>query len=317
MYNVLYNIYLLLPSVTLLVLIVAYFIKKKRNKAVSETLPNESAEIFEIDGKINLFRIINNEYKKYISEIDIVGKIVTIIGSILYLVLALLISIVILLESDSKVFTLLLILAIVFIIYFLIGSILFVLDYTFTTLQHIEDKSLSDFVTIAFLEIVIAIPIIFLEEAFEVLPLIRIVMFVTYLLNYFLVMIAMIEILKDPAKVAGNISESENKAKSKRIYITTIILVISSIVVNLYILVVGAYWIQHYEAYRGLCEMKYVNWSLFYYTIISFTTVGYGDITPATPLSQFVSIIISITSVLCLVIFVGTAVSYFKEKSES
>ena len=69
MYNVLYNIYLLLPSVTLLVLIVAYFIKKKRNKAVSETLPNESAEIFEIDGKINLFRIINNEYKKYIISI--------------------------------------------------------------------------------------------------------------------------------------------------------------------------------------------------------------------------------------------------------
>ena len=49
------------------------------------------------------------------------------------------------------------------------------------------------------------------------------------------------------------------------------------------------------------------------YTMISFTTIGYGDISPAIFESQIVAIIIAITSVLCLIVFVSSVLS---EKNE-
>lgn len=51
------------------------------------------------------------------------------------------------------------------------------------------------------------------------------------------------------------------------------------------------------------------KWNLLYYTIISFTTIGYGDICPTTVESQAVAILISITSVICLIIFVSSLLS--------
>lgn len=44
---------------------------------------------------------------------------------------------------------------------------------------------------------------------------------------------------------------------------------------------------------------------LFYYVVISFTTIGYGDVTPLTDKAILVSILIAITSVIFLVIFIN------------
>lgn len=315
--SILYNIYSLMPSATLLGLIITHFVKKKRNKTVSESLSNASDEIFVLNEKLNPFQIIIEEYKKYIRGTHIVERVLSVIGVIVYMGLALLINLVFWSERLHFLWPILvsiaITVAIMAVMFVVMGIILFVSDYTINTLRQIKDRSLSNFVTIAFFEILISLPNIYLGAVYGTPQWIRIVLFVTYFTNYILLMIAMFMILKDPAKVAGNISDSENKEKSKRIYITTIILEIVAIVTNLYMLAMGTYWIQCFNAYNGLCKMKHVNWALFYYTVISFTTVGYGDITPATPLSQFVAIIISITSVLCLVIFVGTAISYAKE----
>lgn len=316
--NILYNIYSLMPSLALISLVIAYFVKKKRNKTVSESLSNSSDEIFDHNGKFNLFQIIIEEYKKYIRGTHIVEKILSVIGVTAYMGLVLLVNLVIWRERVSLLLTIFLSIVITAIImavmYIIMGLILFVSDYTMNTLRHIKDKSLSDFVTIAFLEIVMSFPNFFLGEVFKTPLWIRIVMLATYFVNYILIMIAMFMILKDPAKVAGNIIDSENEEKSKKIYISTIILVLISIVLNLYMLVLGTYWIQCFDAYNGLCKMKSASWSLFYYTIISFATVGYGDITPTTFLSQLASIIISITSVLCLVVFINIVVSFVNEK---
>lgn len=75
--------------------------------------------------------------------------------------------------------------------------------------------------------------------------------------------------------------------------------------------------------YLGVCFISsnesewYTNnssyFDLFYYTIITFTTIGYGDICPVSPIAKFLSIIISCTSVLCLTIFISSVLSY-KEK---
>ena len=49
---------------------------------------------------------------------------------------------------------------------------------------------------------------------------------------------------------------------------------------------------------------------LFYYTIITFATVGYGDISPVSPVAKFMSIVISMTSILCLTVFLSSVLSY-------
>ncbi len=324
--SILYNIYSLMPSIALLGLIIAFPIKKKRNKTVSESLSNASDEIFNLNGKFNLSLIIKEEYKKYIRGSHKVERILSGIGVLAYAGLVLLVNAVFWSErfsylgikkwleiSGTVIVTTVITVFVMTVMYYFMGIILFVSDYTMNTLRQIKDKSLSDFVTIAFLEIVMSLSNIFFDLKLKTYLWIRIVLFVTYFINYILLMIVMFMILKDPAKVAGNISDSENKEKSKKIYITTIILEMVAIVTNLYMLVLGTYWIQCFNAYNGLCGMKHVKRALFYYTVISFTTVGYGDITPVTPLSQFVSITISITSVVCLGTFVGKAFSYAKE----
>ena len=52
---------------------------------------------------------------------------------------------------------------------------------------------------------------------------------------------------------------------------------------------------------------------LFYNTIITFATVGYGDISPVSPVAKFMSIIISMTSILCLTVFISSVLSYKNE----
>lgn len=51
------------------------------------------------------------------------------------------------------------------------------------------------------------------------------------------------------------------------------------------------------------------NFDLFYYTVIAFTTIGYGDIVPNSIPSKIIAIIIAFTSVFCLILFVSSMLS--------
>ena len=51
-----------------------------------------------------------------------------------------------------------------------------------------------------------------------------------------------------------------------------------------------------------------------YYTIITFSTIGYGDIYPISPVAKFMSMVISLTSFICLTIFVSSILSYKNDK---
>ena len=47
------------------------------------------------------------------------------------------------------------------------------------------------------------------------------------------------------------------------------------------------------------------NFDLLYYTVVTFTTIGFGDISPVSVEAKFMAILISFTSIICLTIFLG------------
>lgn len=79
-----------------------------------------------------------------------------------------------------------------------------------------------------------------------------------------------------------------------------------------------------FSLYLGVCFINsgdigvYTNnptyYDLFYYTIITFSTIGYGDICPISPVAKFMSMVISLTSFICLTIFVSSILSYKSEQ---
>lgn len=91
------------------------------------------------------------------------------------------------------------------------------------------------------------------------------------------------------------------------------LLLLLMIILNLYLLVL----LTNYS-YDGayICttgDQTITKWNLFYYTLITFTTVGYGDVLPNTLASQAVAILIAITNICYVSIFISSVLS---EKSK-
>lgn len=60
----------------------------------------------------------------------------------------------------------------------------------------------------------------------------------------------------------------------------------------------------------------YGIFTAFYYTVITFATVGYGDITPVSDLSRAVSILTCLTSILCLTIMLSAVMSISRNSNQ-
>ena len=108
-------------------------------------------------------------------------------------------------------------------------------------------------------------------------------------------------LMTDPHNIK---SENQEETSFSRIIIAAILVVVL-IVLNLYLAVCFV---------NGSGKEAFSNspnyFDLFYYTIITFTTVGYGDIVPITIEAKFVSILISVTNIICITVFLSTILSY-------
>ena len=126
---------------------------------------------------------------------------------------------------------------------------------------------------------------------------------VSYVLN----MKVLIQLIRNPYNIK---SKHEEETSYSRIIVAARLMV-GLIVLNLFL---GVCFINGAEP--GAFSNSPNAFDLFYYTLITFTTIGYGDITPLTIGAKIISIIISITSVICLTIFLSTILSY-KDNSEN
>ena len=119
------------------------------------------------------------------------------------------------------------------------------------------------------------------------------------------------KIMQNPFCLIGN--KREKTRENMALIIICSVLIVLMIIATLYLLVLCVFY-SHEDAYLFLAgEGVVTKWNLIYYTVISFTTIGYGDIVPGVFESQLVAIVIAITSVICLVIFANSVLA---EKNE-
>ncbi|GAA0776993.1 hypothetical protein GCM10008908_31370 [Clostridium subterminale] len=192
------------------------------------------------------------------------------------------------------------------IVHYSIGYILFVSSKIHKFIYKVEDKNLkldfisSYFITSTFLAVLIIFPDQFKESA--------IIGIIGVIICYYLNIKVLLTLMRKPHNIK---SEKEEKTNFARVLIAAI-LVLAMLVMNLYLAVCFVNAIADGTAYLNATG----SFDLFYYTIITFVTIGYGDIVPVTTSAKVVAIVISITSVICLTVFLSSILSY-KEKFDS
>ncbi|WP_186003709.1 potassium channel family protein [Clostridium thermobutyricum] len=192
------------------------------------------------------------------------------------------------------------------VVYHLIGYILLFSSRINKFIIKTENKSFkTNFILSYFLiSTYLAIMLLFPKEFNKMAIIVLIGIVISYILNLKL----LLDLMINPTNAK---SIKKDGVEFSRIMIAAL-LILLIIVLNLYLAVC---------AINGVEPNSYTNtngdFSLFYYTIITFTTVGYGDIVPLSIGARIVSIVISLTSVICITIFLSSILSYrdkFKEE---
>lgn len=139
------------------------------------------------------------------------------------------------------------------------------------------------------------------------------------LISYMLNMTMLINISMEPVTCCyckyGEKKRVEQKYPLKIVLAGALILILL-IVLNLYLgVVMIANRLDQAYIYVGTAR-QVSDLDLLYYTVISFTTIGYGEIVPHHFESKMMAIVIAYTSVMCLVIFVSSILALKQNQSK-
>ncbi len=123
------------------------------------------------------------------------------------------------------------------------------------------------------------------------------------IISYYLNMNVLIKIIRNPKDVHSK-KKARRTGKQRNSVVVASILLLIMIVLNLFLAVNLIN-----SGVPGSFSNNPSNFDLFYYTIVTFTTVGYGDIVPLSIAAKVVTVIISITSVVCLTVFLSSVIT--------
>ena len=123
-------------------------------------------------------------------------------------------------------------------------------------------------------------------------------------ISYILTLKVLINIIRSPQVI----KLKENKSGLGELPVIAVIILVMIVIT----LGLGVCFINNINLVSYTNNPTYFD--LFYYTIISFVTVGYGDISPVSISAKLMAIIISKTSTLCITIFLSFVLSYKNEK---
>ncbi|MGG7177870.1 potassium channel family protein [Clostridium paraputrificum] len=161
-----------------------------------------------------------------------------------------------------------------------------------------SDFLLSYFITSSYIVVLLIFPEQIMK--YGITGLIGII--ICYILNFKIVF----KIMKNTSNIKFS---NEDESSFTKVLIVSLILV-GMIIINLFL---------------GVCLVNAIggiaysnnpsNFDLLYYTVVTFTTIGFGDISPLTVPAKLMAIIISVTSILSLTIFIGSIFSYSDKKN--
>ena len=205
----------------------------------------------------------------------------------------------------NLIIKIIIIIAMIFMLYLAVGYVLLSSSMIFKLLSKVEDSNIkydlliSYFVLNTYFTVLIVFPKQF-EECYFI-GLIGVA--ICYMMN----LRVLIKIIKNPEHININLEKYRNFKSTT----TLSILILIMMILNLFLAVcfINSADINSYTGNPN-------NFDLFYYTIITFTTIGYGDIVPVTVLAKIMSIIISTTSVVCITIFLSSVLSFNSDKNK-
>ena len=189
-------------------------------------------------------------------------------------------------------------------VYFIVGYMLYSTRRIYKFLYKIEDKNTKTDLIISFfiISIYMTILILFPEQFSEIYKF----GIVGTSISYFLNLKVLLRVIKSPEII--NIKRGQNSnVEFSNMGVAAFILLIM-VILSLFL---GVCFIS--SSGIGVYTNNPTYYDLCYYTIITFATIGYGDICPVSPAAKFMSMLISLTSILCLTIFVSSVLSYKDE----
>ena len=194
---------------------------------------------------------------------------------------------------------------ILILIYFIVGYVLYSTKRIYKFLYKIEDKNTKTDLLISYfiISFYMTILILFPEKFSEIYKIGLVGVGISYILN----LKVLLRVIRSPELIEVKF-ESNSKTKITDISIVAGILLMM-VVLSLYL---GVCFIN--SSGTNVYTNNPTYYDLFYYTIITFSTIGYGDICPVSPVAKFISMMISLTSFICLTIFVSSLLSYKSEK---
>ena len=187
-----------------------------------------------------------------------------------------------------------------FIVHYTIGMVLlYYNEHKF--IKKEEDSLTGDFLLSYFLIVASIFFILTFDGYIKIFTLSFITVdIISYLINVKLIILYMI--------VGKRRYKEEGRVNSFFIIFISAIVVVIMLILNLYIgvVIVNSIFYESFTNSPGYFD-------LFYYTVVTLTTIGFGDIVSLNAAAKFMAVCISATSILCVTIFLGSLYS-FREK---